>query len=242
MLLPAGSLQGMLTRKGVSAHLPTSVIGACMNKLGCLGRTSKKGTESKNEEPLMEKGFLCSKCTAALWKLASMSCELFFSPLVSLVPIYTGFLIYQEAGGYLLWRIKTPCCLQNPVISPQFYCLQFGNCPPVLLLEEQVTHQSNTHSILFSGYCQRICCVNDCLQCRCPDANPPLCIMGWQDRAATGVSCPFAQMENALHDLTFNPSLTCWRETEGEDSVCRGKSWATWSDLVADPVLKKRLD
>lgn len=111
-----------------------------------------------------------------------MSCELFFSPLVSLVPVYTGFLIYQEAGAYLLWRIKTPCCLQNPVISPQFYCLQFGNCPPVLLPEEQMARQSKTHSTPFSGYCQRICCANDCLQCRCPDADPPLCIMGWQDR------------------------------------------------------------
>lgn len=48
MLLPAGSLQGMLTRRGVSAHLPTSVIGACTNKLRCLGRTPIK--EDREQE------------------------------------------------------------------------------------------------------------------------------------------------------------------------------------------------
>lgn len=175
-----------------------------------------------------------------LRNLVLASCELFFNP-VPLVLTCTQFLIHWEAGGYLLWRTKTLYCLQNPVLSPQFYCFQFGNCPTARLPKEQSSCQSETHSALLSEYCQ-ICCVNDYLQCRCPDADPPLCIMGWWGRAALGVSCPFAQMENALNDLTSNALMTCWRETQQEDSVCREKSWATWSDLVADPVFNRRLN
>lgn len=73
--------------------------------------------------------------------------------------------------GYMFWDVINRNGVQNPVIClqfylpsvcSQFYCLQFGNWLPVLLPEEQVSHQSETYSALFSGYYLRTFCAIDC--------------------------------------------------------------------------------
>lgn len=60
---------------------------------------------------------------------------------------------------HLFWEVINRNGVQNPVIClwfclpsvcSQFYCLQFGNRLPVLP-EEQISHQSETYSALFSG-------------------------------------------------------------------------------------------